>query len=112
MRELPWWLVWPVGPAPNLRRLSGQRLWLVAFPFRHDSRRRQENDLATFLRSSFPLQLFCQRVPAFGTNVILLAGNLFLQTLFALAAQITEDHDFPPELLSLFPSHCGLLNER
>src|SRR6266446_8160345 len=23
---LPWWLVWPIGPAPNLRRLSGQRL--------------------------------------------------------------------------------------
>src|SRR5712692_9860501 len=112
MKELPWWLVWPVGPAPNLRRLSGRRLWLVAFPFRNDSRRRQENDLSTFLRSSFPLQLFGQQVPALGTNVIFLAVNFLLQTLLALAAQITENHDFPPEFFSLLPSRCGFLNER
>ena len=35
---------------------------LGVLPFRDDSRRRQENDLATFLRSSSPLQLFGQLI--------------------------------------------------
>src|SRR5260370_12643635 len=62
--------------SPNLRRLSWHWLWLV-FPFRDDSRRRQEDDLATFQRSSFSLQLFRQGVPTLATKSYSLSSISF-----------------------------------
>jgi hypothetical protein len=43
------------------------------------------------------LELLCQRVPAFGADIVFLAVNLLLQTIPRFAAKVANNHGFSPE---------------
>src|SRR5260370_165810 len=86
-------LMRPIHCAPNLRRLSWERLRLFIFSFFDHPRGWQEHSFPT-LHSAFPAQLLCERVPAFGTDIVFLALNFLLQTIFCFAAEIANNHGF------------------
>jgi hypothetical protein len=61
--------------------------------------RRKTNSLEV-LQSAFSFELFCKRSPALGADVIFLAFNFLLQTIFGFTAQVTNNHRIPLHLLA------------
>src|SRR5258708_39616669 len=66
---------------------TGLRLFIFSF-FDH-SRGWQEHSFPT-LHSAFPPQLLCERVQAFGADIVFFARNFLLQALFCFAAEIAH----------------------
>jgi hypothetical protein len=69
---------------------------LFIFLFFDCARRWQQDDFAINC-PAFSLELLCQRVPAFGADIVFLAVNLLLQTIPCFAAKVANNHGFSPE---------------